>query len=521
MTAGPAKPVLGATRGGWLRTDLGLLGLLACARLVLHLATVAGYGIFRDELYYLACADHLALGYVDHPPLSILLLWAERALLGDSLLAIRLLPAFAGAATVFVTGLMARELGGGRGAQVLAALAAFFVPFFLATSHFFSMNAFDVTFWAVLLLLAVRILGRDEPRLWLLFGLVAGLALQNKYTVGVLGVGLGVGLLLSGQRRHLRSPWLWLGGALALAILAPNLLWQILHGWPTAEFMANARAEKIQPIGILEFLAGQIVLLHPLSLPIWIAGLASLLFSSRLRPFRALGFAYVVMFATVLLQGGKVYYIAPAYTVLFAAGASTIDAYVVARGQRWVTTACALVLVLGGLAALPAALPLLPVESFIAYSRAIKIGEPQTERHERGVLPQLFADMHGWEELVDTVERVHRGLPPEDRDKVVVFARNYGQAGAIDFLGSKRGLPPAISTHNTYYLWGPGRYTGGVVIVLGGSEAELAEWFERVERADTVRCDYCMPHENDVPVWICRGLRIPVEEMWARLRRYI
>jgi 4-amino-4-deoxy-L-arabinose transferase-like glycosyltransferase len=510
----PPRPSSTASR------DLSLLGVLALAKFVLHMTTSHGYGIFRDELYYIACSEHLSLGYVDHPPLSILLLWVSRATLGDSLPAIRFLPAVAGAATVFLTGLMARELGGRRRAQVLAAVCAFVAPGFLALNHFFSMNAFDLLLWALLACIAIRILARDEHRLWIVFGVVAGLGLQNKYSVALFGFGLILGLLLTPQRRQLANRWIWIGGGLAFVLFLPHLLWQIQHGWPSLEFISTARAVKLHPVTPVEFLVGQIVLVHPLAFPIWLTGLGALLFTRRMERLRPLGWAYVVVFALLLLLQGKVLYLVAVYPMLLARGSVAIDEFFERRRLRGGVPVLTTLLVVGGLATFPLAVPVLPVESFITYFRAVGVGEPKTERHEPGQLPQLFADMHGWEELVETVSRVHQSLAPAEQSQALIFTRNYGEAGAIGFLGRAYGLPPAISGHNSYHLWGPGDRSSDVLIVLGGSREELSEWCEGVQEADTVRCTYCMPYQNNLPVYVCRGLKVPLEEAWSRLKHY-
>ncbi len=497
------------------------LALLALAKLLLHLATSGGYGLFRDEFYYLACSEHLALGYVDQPPLSIAWLWLSRAILGDSLLAIRFLPALAGAVTIFTTGVIARELGGRRAAQLLAALAAFIAPNYLAYNHFFSMNAFDLLFWVLLAYLAVRMLARDEPRLWLAFGAVAGLGLENKYSVAFFACGLVVGLLATPQRRLLASRWLWLGGALALLLFLPHLLWQVHEGWPTLEFIANAQTEKILPLTPLEFLLQQIVLVHPLNLPLWLGGLAALLVTPGLARFRALGWAYLAVFALLVIQQTKAYYLVPIYPLLFAAGSVQLEAFCMRLRLAWGIPAAAALLVAGGVATLPLALPVLPVETFVSVSASLPIGAPPSERHELGALPQFFADMHGWEELVETVARVQRRLPAAERARVHVLTRNYGEAGAINFLGRSRGLPPAISGHNSYFLWGPGDFSGDVLIVLGGSREPLAEWFEQVERVDTVECSWCIPYQDGVPVYVVRGLVGSRKAWWASLERFL
>lgn len=504
------------------RADLTVLALIAVAKFGFHLATSQGYGIFRDELYYIACSEHLALGYVDQPPLSILLLWLARRSLGDSLPAIRLLAALAGAASVFVTGLIARQLGGRRGAQVLAALAVFVAPVLLAFAHFFSMNAFDLLFWTVLELLAVRILWHDAPRLWVVFGLIAGLGLQNKYSVAFLVFGLAIGLVLTPLRRHLASPWLWLGGALAALIFLPHLWWQVQTGWPSLEFMSRATAEKNLPISPLAFAAQQLLLLNPLLFPLWLTGLAALLLAPSLARVRALGWAYVAVFVLFVTQRAKVYYLAPIYPVLFAAGAVTVERFCARRAWGWAMPAAAVLTVVGGLVTLPMAVPVLPVQTFLVYQQALGLSPPQMERNPRGALPQVFADMHGWAELVDTVARVYQRLPAEARPRAVVLVSNYGEAGAVDFLGRPRGLPRAISGHNNYWLWGPGDLRADdTVIAVGLSREQLLQAFAEVERVDTVRCEYCMPFENDLPVHVARGLKGPVGALWQRLRRFI
>ncbi len=499
-------------------SPLAPLAILALAKLGLHLATSGGYGLFRDELYYLVSSDHLAWGYVEHPPLSIALLWLSRQVLGDSLIAIRSLPAVAGAATVFVAGLLARELGGGRRAQLLAALAVLVMPSYLAMDHVFSMNAFDILFWAMLGWIAARILARDERCLWLVFGAVAGLGLMNKVSVGFLAFGLAVGLGLTQQRRQLASPWLWLGGLIALLLFLPHLVWQAQHDWATFEFQANARAEKNLPLSPLEFAGQQVLMANPVMLPLWLAGLGGLLLSSRLAPFRPLGIAYPVLFVFLVSQTAKAYYLTPIYSILLAAGAVMLEPALERRSGLAPTLTA--ILVLAGVATLPLAIPVLPPESLVAYTRTIGIEVPTLERHEQGALPQSFADMHGWQELVDTVARVVDSLPPEERQRAVVLATNYGEAGAIDFLGRARGLPPAVSGHNSYWLWRPSDLDGPV-IALRRSREELERWFERVERVDTVHCRWCMPYQNDAPIHLARGLKVPLHQLWQEIKRFM
>jgi hypothetical protein len=495
--------------------------MLAGAKLALHLATLPGYGYFRDELYYLACARRLAWGYVDHPPLSIALLRVQTALLGDSVAAVHVLPALAGAACVLLAGLLARELGGGRGAQRLAALAVFAGPFLLAVSHFYSMNVLEWLLWMALALCFARILGGGGERGWLVFGALAGLALLNKLQVVVYAAGLVVGLLFSAKRRQLARPWLWAGGALALLLFLPHLLWQVENGWPTADFVATARAEKIHPASPFELFTGQVLLLHPLTAPLWLVGLFALLFGDGLGRFRALGVAWVFTFAVFAIQGAKIYYLIPAAPPLLAAGAVVFERWAARHALGWPLPTAGALIGLSALAMLPITVPLLPPEDVVTLSRVLGIEEPKTEKREHGALPTMFSDMHGWSELVETLGAVSDGLSEADRRDAVILTRNYGQAGAVEQMGPDRGLPPVIAGHNNYWLWGPAPYRGGALITVGLPRDALTPWFDSVEQVATTACTWCLPAENGLPIFLCRGLRHPIDETWPHLRRFM
>jgi len=492
---------------------------LAIAKLLLHATAITRYGWFRDELYYMVCAQHPAAGYVDQPPLSIWILGLVRAVLGDSLIAIRLLPALAGATTVFLTGRIARELGGGRFAQVLAALAALVTPVFLGTDHYYSMNTFDILLWTLAAWIALRALRTGSPRHWLLLGLVLGLGLLNKISVTWLVAGLAAGVVLSPGRRVLLTPWPWCALAIALLLFAPNVIWQAAHGWPTLEFMRNATGRKMAAVNPASFIAGQVLSMNPVTLPLWLAGLLWLLFAPAARGARPLGVMYVAV-AVFLMAGGRsrASYLAPAYVSLFAAGAVAFEGAKAARALRAVAVAAVLVL---GATALPFALPVLPVETYIRYARALHMA-PSTEENLRiGLLPQHYADMFGWEELVDEVEKAWRTLTPAEQAQCSIFAQNYGEAGAITVLGRHRGLPPALSGHNSFWLWGPGPRSGEVMIVVGGDLEDNQRVFRDLVRAGTVRSKYSMPYEQGMPVYIGRGLKIPIRELWPQLRMFI
>ena len=499
-----------------------LLGLAALYVLA-HAAVVARYGIFRDELYYVACARHLAWGYVDHPPLIALLTRLELALFGTSLAGLRVLPILAGAATVVLAGLLARELGGGRFAQVLAGLAVAVAPVYLFLFHILSMNAVDILLWTLAAYVLVRLLAGADPRLWLLFGAVTGLGLETKHSMLLLGFGVFLGILLSPSRRLLASPWPWLGGLLAAALFAPNLLWEVRHGWPTIEFAQHAETGKNVHYSPLAFFGQQALQLQLCAVPLWVAGFLGLLFAPSLRRFRALGWAYLAIAAVLLVQASKPYYLAPAYPWLFAAGAALLDGWTAARGgrtRRVLQTAALTVLAASGAVLAPLTLPLLPEETYIRYAARLGIRAEAGERHKMGVLPQHFADMHGWPELAAEVARVWRTLPPADRARCGIFGQNYGEAGAIDFFGPALGLPHAISAHNSYFLWGPDGYDGSCLVVMNDEASRLGEIFGDVRPAGRFDCRYCMPYEDGMAIHVCRSPKRPLREVWPEIKSF-
>lgn len=502
-------------------SDTALLLWLALFKVLLHVATSGNYGYFRDELYYIACSDHLAWGYVDHPPLSIFILAATRAVLGDSLFAIRLPVALAGGAVVFLTGLLARELGGGRFAQFLAAISCLVMGVGLGLATFFSMNAFEMLFWVGCVFIVVRIIKTDEARGWLWFGVLAGLGMLNKISMGLLAFGIVLGLVLTPSRKYLLSVWLWLGGALAAFIFLPHVVWQIANGFPTLEFMRRASELKIAQMSAGAFLGAQLLYTNPATLPVWLGGLGYFLFAPTGKQYRLLGIAYVAVLLVLLLQHGKAYYLAPAYPMLMAGGGVAIERFSARSGWHWVRPALVTVVTLVGALAAPMAVPLLPPETLVRYVSAMGLQAPQEERQQRVALSQHFADRFGWDNMVATIARVYQTLPLDDRARSAIVAGNYGEAGAIDFLGPQYGLPKAISPHNNYWLWGPGTTTGEVAVVVGVPRQRLEQLFEEVTQAETIVSPYAMAYETNLPVYVCRKLKRPLSEVWLQIKTFI
>ncbi len=541
MTAAVSVSAPRDGRAGDARTGLALLALAA---FVAQLATIGRYGWFRDELYYVACGRRLAFGYVDHPPVVAVLSWLSRVLLGDSLPALRLLPALAGAAVVYLCGRLARELGGGRFAQLLAAACALAAPRFLGTFHVMSMNAFEVLWWELGALLLARLAAGAGPRLWLLFGGVAGIGLETKHSMLFFGLGAAVGLVATAAgRQALRQPWVYLGAALAAVLAAPNLAWEAWHHWPTLEFLRNAQAAKNVPTSPLGFLADQAGAMQPLAVPVWAAGLGWLLCARRARPWRLLGWLAVTVIVVLMAFRAKGYYLAPLFPLLFAAGAVALEgapagpadgasaanvanaanaaATERAGGGRWrrLRWAYLTVLLAGGALIAPLGLPVLPVADYVRYQAALGIKPASPERTALGELPQHFADMFGWPQMTLQVAQVVAALPPAERARACIVTRNYGEAGALEELGRPFLLPPVISGHNSYYMWGPDGCDGSVLIMLGDPAASFGVHCAEVRRAGTLRLPHAMPYEDGRPITVCR-LGEPLAAAWPRFKDY-
>jgi hypothetical protein len=500
-----------------LRTPSWLLPALALATLALHVPFAGRYGYFRDELYFIACGQRLDWGYVDQPPLIAVAARLATTFFGTWLSGGRLLPALAAAGLVALTGHLARRLGGGSFAVVLAALPTALAPAFLIFGHLLTMNAFEPLFWTGCAALVVRLVQTEDRRLWLALGALAGVGMLNKHSMAFFAVCLALGVLLTPARRLMASRWLALGVLLAIVLVLPHLLWQIRHGWPMFELLRNGQLYKNAPFTLGEFLLGQLLLLHPFSAPLWLAGLGFLLLAPAGRPYRACGLGFVLLVGLYILLRAKAYYMVPAYPVLLAAGAVVTERAVRRPALRATVLAAGAV---GFAALVPMALPVLPEDTFISYQRALGLEPPRVERHEQGALPQHYADQHGWEELVAAVAEVYGRLPPEQRARTALFAQNYGQAGAIDWLGRAHGLPPARSGHNNYFLWGPGDEPGHI-IVLGGRREELERVCEQVELAGRMPHNpYVMPYEDELPLYLCTGLKVPLATLWPDVKHF-
>ena len=484
--------------------------LVAIGVAALLLSTTGRYGIFRDELYYLMCADHPAFGYVDHPPLAMVFLTIWKAIFGKSMIALRIPPALLGGLTALAAALIAREMRGRAAAQTLAAITAGLMPGVLALGSFYSMNSFDVAFWVLVAWIVCRLLDPDVSRgWWWALGVAFGLGLMNKYSIVFLGVGLGVGILFSPLRRELLTETR-LGGSFLLALIVlPHFVWQVLHEFPTLEFIRNAYDLKNVAMSPGAFWGQQLLMAHPLYTPVWAIGLLALLFAPGLRTWRPIGIAFVVVALWLTLSHAKPYYLVPAYPMIMAAGAVAITAWLGRwRFSRAARAALPVLLAIAGLGIAPLAIPLLSPEAYVRYEEKLGLRATSGENQEMGELPQHFADRFGWPELARTVYDVVARLPESERPRTLVVAHNYGECGAINYWGLPSEVRPAVSGHNSCWYWWPADFTPEVVVMIGVSREEAEEYFEKVELGAVHRSEWAIPHESELSIWVCRGWKV-------------
>jgi Dolichyl-phosphate-mannose-protein mannosyltransferase len=507
---------------GWrvrLSNDMAAAWLLAAAAVLLQMATNGRYGYFRDELYYLALSHHLAWGYVDMAPMAPFVLYISRALFGESLQAIRVLPALALGAEILITGLITRELGGKRFAVCLACLSVLVAPVILGNATRFSMNPFEPLFWMGAIYFLLLATNRNQPKSFLWAGVLLGLGLENKHSTVFFLIALLIGLLATSERRLFRSKWLWISVGIIVLLALPNVIWQFRHGFATWVDLSNVKkVHKNVELPPLPFLKQQIMMLLPAGVIVWAAGLGFLLFQHEGKCYRVLGVTYLAFLAIMMALHGKDYYLAPIYPMLFAAGGvfwqKLIESHL---WLRWLKVALPALLVILGVVAFPIVLPILPPDRIGPYMHALGIGMTRTETHMSSDLPQHFADEFGWPEMVAQVAEVYNQMPAGERARTAILAGNYGSAGAIDFFGPRYGLPKSISAHQNYYYWGFRQYTGESLIMLNWKLDDAQYWCRRVEEGPKIDEPYTMGWEH-YTILICHGLKKPMAEAWPHFK---
>jgi 4-amino-4-deoxy-L-arabinose transferase-like glycosyltransferase len=467
------------------------------------------YGYHPDELYFLQCGRHLQWGYVDQPPLTPALVRLATQVFGDSLLGLRSLAALSSGVVILLAGLLAREFGGGRFSQGVAALSAGTGGVFLVLGHIVTTSTFDLVAWVLCTYLLVRMIHSGNEHLWIPVGATVGLGLLNKWTMCLFVLGLGVGILGSEQRRWLRSPWLWAGAGIAMALWFPNLIWQARHGWPAIEMMRSLRHQNERNGYQVLFLHMQVLMIGPLVVPLCVAGIRRLWLDPAARQFRLFALAFGATMVLLIAVPGKPHYQAPAYVAVLAAGSVASSQRLQARPSHRLALGRTVVVILIGASLNLVALPILP-PSMLARSSLDDIA------------PGLVTT-YGWPQLVGQVASLYRALPPKERATTVLLTENYGEAGAIDRFGADEGLPRAYSGHNSYWWWGPPPGPVGVVIAIGFRSPDLLRrLFSSVTPMVSIDNGRGLRTiEQGRLIWLCLGATFSLwATMWPYLRHY-
>lgn len=500
---------------------LNIISSIAILNLLIYLATLyfTSFGIFRDELYYIACANRPALGYVDQPPLSIWILTVWKFFLGDSLFVIRLVPAFVSSVTIFFLGLFTFKLGGGKSAVIISMIAFMLTPIFLGMNTTYSMDVFDFFFWILSAYIFLQIVESSNQKLWYALGIVIGLGLLNKISVFWLGAGILTGTIFTPLREDLKTKYPYIAAGIAILIFSPYIIWNLTHNFAHLEFMRNATQRKYGGLTPVSLILDMLLVVNPLSVLIWIPGIIFFFFNKRVRIYRPLGYIWLVTFVILFVNWhSKATYLAAAFQILFAGGAVQIVRWNVKK--RNLKYALAIPVVVINLILFPYARPLLPVQTFLDYQSVLFFKVPNNEGNVTE-LPQHYADRFGWEGLSRDVSKAYQKLPNNERKHTVVYCNNYGEAGAIEYYRKKFPLPKVICPHNSYWYWWPEKINITTVIIIGGNFEDLLQSFQQVEPAGFHTNKYAMPYENNLNIFIGRGLKKSMQQIRKSAKIFI
>jgi hypothetical protein len=501
---------------------------LALLTVALHLAFCHRFGYYRDELYFIDCAKHLAWGYVDQPPLAPFVTWLTGPL-GYPVWGLRFFPGVLAGVTVLFGCAIARELRGGAFAQTLTGLTIVLAPGLIGIAYGLSTELLSPAAWTALIYFTIRLVKTQEQRLYVPIALVVTAGLYAKYSIAACAVALAIGMLFGGHARLLRSGWLALAIALTIVLILPNALWQIAHGLPMLEVLhndqlnrhalANGMADESPNrwINALFMLGLQFAYNNPVFAPVWIWGLVWLW---KTPEYRFLTIAYLLLLGMLIATIGRGYYIQGFYPALFAAGAVAIE-IAVRTNRRGARAAILAVAVVAGLPMFPLSLPILPLPAYMTYERAIGLSRPAPPDGTYHLINPMFADQVGWKTMTQTVAGAYWSLPAPQRKITAVFADRYAYAGALDYYGPRYGLPLVISPNNSYYLWGTRGYSGRSVLAVGATDYWLLlHWFGSVKQVAVYRNDYRWMLEGPLPIYICTHPRVPLAVMWPALKYY-
>jgi hypothetical protein len=499
-----------------------LIAGCAAVKFLIHILTGSNYGFFCDELYTIALSKHLAWGYVDLPPLVPALVALNRLLLGESLFAMHIVPALAGAGTLVFVCLITKEMGGRLFAVGVAGLGVLIAPVWLYLDSFFCYDSIDQLLLAAFIFFLVKLIKTGNVKIWLALGAIAGVACLTKDTILFLGPGLLLALLATKRRKDLLTPWIWAGAAIFLGIISPYGVWEYLNKWPTLEFWGIYRSQTLYHASFTEYALSTIMTMNPVLVPLLILGFYRIFRRFGEVSYAVIGITVTATFVLLISLHGRSFMLSQLFMPLIAAGAVFLEELAArVRWKNWMKAVAVTLMIAGGILVLPATVPLLPVQALPAYAKSFGfLYQPIKDFNTpKSVYPQEFSNRIGWEQLVEQVAQVYQSLSPEEQKAAGIWADWYGPAGAIDLFGPKYRLPHAVSGHMNYYLWGPGESNWQVMIFVTGAMEQLRVFFWDIEFKEQIRNDFAMPY-NRLSIYVCKGPTMPPTTIWRYLKIY-
>lgn len=493
-----------------MKKFLPIILVLSLIKLIIQLLGNRNYGFHRDELLHLSVSEHLDWGFMEFPPLIGAIGKVSYWLFDYTLLGTRLFPTLAGVAILILCCLIAIELGGKSKGVLLSGICVLaFLPFY-RNHTLFQPVAFNQLFWTLGFYFFIQFINSENKKFLILTGITLGLGLMNKYTILILSFGLFIGLFFYKKANLFKNRWLYISALISLFIVIPNIIWQIQHDFPLLNHLQALNEKQLNEINPLDF--GLEQLKYPFTFAISLLGLVALMTDKHLKKFRSVGIATIVIFSTMWLLQSKAYYVFAIYPVLFASGAVKIES-LFSKNPGWVYVIA--VFTLGpSIYFIPEATPILPIEKFVEYKNL-------EQKNGRIELTGDYADMFGWEEQVQLVDSVYQSLRPEEKKNCVLWAENYGEAGALKILGKQYNLPDPISRHGSFWTWGYGNKNADVWISLGNEKPSVEYVFEDVELVKIITHKYAIEEENGIPLYVCRNPKIDIEKWWKDYEEHI
>jgi hypothetical protein len=493
-----------------MKKYLPIILILSLIKLTIQSFGNQNYGFHRDELLHLSVSEHLDWGFMEFPPLIALIGKISYWLFDYSLIGVRLFPTLAGVGILILCCLIAKELGGKSKAILLAGICILaFLPFY-RNHTLFQPVAFDQLFWTLGFYFIIKFINSQNKKFLILLGITLGLGLMNKYTIFVWAFGIVIGLFFYQKGTLFKNKWLYISALISLLIFLPNLIWQAQNDFPLLKHLQALNGNQLGEINPMQF--GLEQLNFPFTLIISLFGLVALIVDKNLKKYRTVGIASIVIFSTMWLLNSKAYYVFAIYPVLFAAGVVKIESLLIKK-PIWVYV-IAIITLVPSIYFIPELTPILPIEKYVAYAQ-------KEEQNGRVELTGDYADMFGWEEQVKLVDSVYQSLSPKEKSNCVLWAENYGEAGALQILGKKYNLPNPISRHGSFWTWGYGNKDADVWISLGNEKSSVEYVFEEVKLVKMITHKYAISEENGIPLYICRKPKIDIDKWWKDYEEYI